>query len=61
MLQDPDSTFAPNTETYELNVSHFTIVIGQPIIKSNHFYVKAQNFHKKKMQNRSIMHINFET
>jgi len=46
---------------YELNVSHFTIVIGQFIINSNHYYVKTQNLYKTKLQNIIIMHINFET
>ena len=53
--------FAPNTENYELNCSHFTIAIVQLIIKWNHYYVKTQNLYKKKIQNLPIMHINFET
>jgi len=53
--------FAPNTETYKLFFPHFTFVIGQLIINSNHYYVKTQNLYKKREQNISIMHINFET
>ena len=53
--------FAPNTETYEFIYSHFTIVIGQLIINSNHYYVKTQNLYKNKLQHISSMHINFET
>ena len=53
--------FSPNTETYELIISHFTIAIGQLVINSNHYYVKTQNLYKKKMPNISIVHLNFET
>ena len=40
--------FAPNTETYVLIFSHFTIVIGQLIINSNNCYVKLKTCTRKK-------------